>query len=400
MYWDTHIAILISGNVNLINLAQNLQCDKNSKKLVENIFCQPIIYQDKGYLDMDKFCIFCGNKPQNKNKEHVIPQWLSKHTDRFHTICEMSETTTTAKIPFCALTFPACTACNEKFGKLEAAVKPILLDLMESKPLNAEQISLLMDWFDKIRVGLWLSELTLSKQVDKINPKFHIADRMGQKDRMLIIDKFKNIGEGLAFAGTNSPVFIEAPSVFALVVNDFVFINASEYGLVSNKLGFPQYSKMKLTNDRDAQMMDVSKGRNKTTHPVVSDFQASPTRTIIYQPMFRGIPDFENTKVFNTPYVVNHSLDFSNGIGGIFVQRGDNQIKYLSGNQTISLAPRAKEAPEIDATLQDTFKLQNFVLTSRLDIDSRSKADSLFWRALTLKNNIMFAKGMENMYSK
>ena len=25
---------------------------------------------------MAKYCVFCGNKPQDKNKEHIIPRWL------------------------------------------------------------------------------------------------------------------------------------------------------------------------------------------------------------------------------------------------------------------------------------------------------------------------------------
>lgn len=29
---------------------------------------------------MDKFCVFCGSKPESKNKEHILPQWLLKLT--------------------------------------------------------------------------------------------------------------------------------------------------------------------------------------------------------------------------------------------------------------------------------------------------------------------------------
>jgi hypothetical protein len=29
---------------------------------------------------MDKFCVFCGEKPENKNKEHIIPKWLIELT--------------------------------------------------------------------------------------------------------------------------------------------------------------------------------------------------------------------------------------------------------------------------------------------------------------------------------
>ncbi|MFT5387136.1 MAG: hypothetical protein ACI9F2_000158 [Lysobacterales bacterium] len=27
---------------------------------------------------MDKFCVFCGKKPQEKNKEHILPKWENK----------------------------------------------------------------------------------------------------------------------------------------------------------------------------------------------------------------------------------------------------------------------------------------------------------------------------------
>lgn len=353
----------------------------------------------KGNYTLKKFCVFCGNTPENKNKEHVLPQWLSKYTGRYHSICEMGDITN-AKIPFCALTFPACTKCNEEFGRMEAAVKPILMDLVESKPLNASQISLLLDWFDKIRVGLWLSELTLAKQVDKIEPKFHIADRVGIKDRVLIIERIKDAGQGLSFIGTDAPLFYEMPSAFALVVNDFVFINASEIGLVSNRLGFPQVGKMKMTQNRYQQIMELSSGRNKTAHPVVSDIQASPNRTIVYQPMYRWYPAFAETPQFQVPYVLNHSLDYANGVGGIFYQRGDNQIKYLSGDGSVSLAPRPQDMSRMPDLCADVFKLQSYVLTSRTDIDSYTKIGSAFWRKLLMQNQVLQAQSKKIQFQR
>lgn len=341
--------------------------------------------------NMSKFCVFCGKKPENKNKEHIIPQWLSKHTGRFDKICHMNESTTSAKIPFCSLTFPACTKCNDAFGKMEAAVKPILLDLMASKPLNAEQISLLLDWFDKIRVGLWLSELTLSKQVDFVKPKFHIADRVGQKDRMLIIDRIKDLGQGLAFVGTDSPMFIEMPSAFALIVEDFIFTNASEIGLVSGKLGFPNTGKIPLGRNANGVSLDLRRGRDKTTHPVVSNYQASPSRTLIYQPMYKCYRGFENSPEFNAQYVLEHSLDFAAGTGGIFYQRGDNAIKYLGDGQSVSLAPSAQPTERWKPIVQEVFKLQNFVLTNRFDLNSGSKIDRMDAQQNLLKNQMIIS---------
>jgi len=33
-------------------------------------------------MSKEKFCVFCGQKPENKNKEHVLPKWLIKLTGK------------------------------------------------------------------------------------------------------------------------------------------------------------------------------------------------------------------------------------------------------------------------------------------------------------------------------
>lgn len=339
---------------------------------------------------MSKFCVFCGQKPQNKNKEHIIPQWLSKHTGRFDKICEMGDITNGRQISFASFTFPACTACNEKFGKLEAAAKTILLDVLAGKSINAQQTNTLLDWFDKIRVGLWLADLTLSKDIEEIAPKFHIADRVGRKDRMLIVEHLKGIGNGIYFSGTFSPVFKQMPSAFMLVVNDVAFINASEHGLVSNKLGFPQISKMQCLSGTNMHTMNVTKGRNKTTHPVVSNIQASPTRTIIYQPIFRDFHQNGLSTEYNVPYVLNHSMDYNNGVGGIFAQRTDNRIIHMSDKDKVKLLPQKPVAGVRMASLvKETLELQNYILNTRTDIYSGSPDYIKIWESNLRQNNRM-----------
>lgn len=338
---------------------------------------------------MAKFCIFCGAEPENKNKEHVIPQWLSKHTGRFNAVCKFNKETTTAQIPFSTLTFPACTKCNEAFGKLEAAVKPILLGLMNGERLSAEQISLLLDWFDKIRVGMWLAELTLAKKVDEIEPRFHIADRMGKKDRMLIVERIKDGGQGIGLVGIDTVLFEHSPSAFALIIDDFIFTNASEYSLVDKRLGFPQISKVVYDENQNAKSLNVSKGRGKTAHPVVGQYQASPDRVLIYQPMFRAVPNFVARPEYNTEYVKEHSLDFDKGVGGIFYQRGDNQIKYLKPGQTETFVPRAQPEENLSSIIANTFDLQNYVLENHVDLKSSAKVSAQFWETLMTTNKII-----------
>ncbi|MBO5705086.1 MAG: hypothetical protein J6R99_03660, partial [Alphaproteobacteria bacterium] len=210
---------------------------------------------------MAQKCIFCGNKPQNKNKEHVIPQWLSKYLGRYKSVCAIS-TDGDFELTFAQLTFPACKACNDADSQLEGESKIIVEKLMESKSVTGQEINTLMNWFDKLRVGLWLGRLTLMKKLDLMDPNFYINDRMATKDRMLIIERVKDIGDGLGLIGNNTSMFLFSPCAFQVWFNDVLITNVSTDGLVSGKLGFPKLSKIQSAGYRGATAK-INKGTNK-----------------------------------------------------------------------------------------------------------------------------------------
>lgn len=315
-----------------------------------------------------KFCVFCGNTPEKKNMEHVIPQWLSRYTGRYKMYCHQPGVTD-KKIPFSELKFPACTACNDYYSDLEGRAKNALIKIMESKPLNAKEINDVLDWFDKVRVGLWLSELTLAHKVDEVAPKFHISQRMGAKDRMLIVERISTDGKGIAYAGTGYEGFYDAPNAFQLIINDYVFTNASEHRLVAPRLGFPCMDKLKYSSE-DFVLNDVSAGTCKTKHPVVKGFDASPSRTIIYQPMFKGLYDIQSdNNPYHCDYVAQYSLDAPAGVGGIFYQRGDNTIKYLEPGQNVTISPRApSKESHLYALTPKVYELQRHIVNNSYDI--------------------------------
>ena len=58
--------------------------------------------------------------------------------------------------------FPACGRCNVIYSTLESEVKPILLKILDGIEIRSEELSLFLDWLDKVRVGLWLG----MKQLD------------------------------------------------------------------------------------------------------------------------------------------------------------------------------------------------------------------------------------------
>ena len=323
--------------------------------VVENANLSTIICSDKE-VKMAQKCIFCGGEPQNKNKEHVIPQWLSKYLGRYRDICYMPNITD-KKIPFCGLVFPACEKCNSDDSVLEVGAKKVVEKMMSGQSVTGAEINTLLDWFDKLRHGFWLGELMLSKKLDEIDPNFYINTRIGQKDRMLIIERFKDVGNGLGILADVLPGHKKSPNVMQFWFNDVVLTSVSVTGLVGNKLGFPSISQIERVS-RQIIEFELSPGRNKTTHPVVMNIDATD-KTIIYQPIFK---EYQDAPYYDVPYVKEHCYDFDNGLGGIFVQRHDNKIRYVGKDDKVTLVPKIQPKSAVEKSVNRVFEMQNYVL--------------------------------------
>jgi hypothetical protein len=108
---------------------------------------------------VEKRCIFCGKPPVDKNKEHVIPQWLIKLTGDPKRITTIGQQNGRAiRFPWLSYVFPACEQCNTEFAAMEEQAKVVLEDILQEKALGHPEISLFLDWLDKIRVGIWLGQ--------------------------------------------------------------------------------------------------------------------------------------------------------------------------------------------------------------------------------------------------
>ena len=117
-----------------------------------------------------KKCIFCGDKPENKNKEHVIPKWLIEMTgdkkrsgyfgfDKFTEADVAASNTLDNEMgkphrvySFNSFAFPACEECNKAFGRKESAVKPILKKIINNDGIVRGELDFFFDWLDKVRV--------------------------------------------------------------------------------------------------------------------------------------------------------------------------------------------------------------------------------------------------------
>jgi hypothetical protein len=282
---------------------------------------------------MDKFCVFCGKKPEGKNKEHVLPQWLLSLTGDPNRIASFSSWTKEhrqRKFSFNAFTFPACGNCNEKFGKLEAQNKIIMSKLLQRKPISALEFHYLLDWFDKVRIGLWLGFYYLDENRMQINPRFHIETRVRIHDRMLFIIRLdENINE-LSFRGVNLPIFYLTPSCFSMTVNNLCFINMSAAFLFARRIGFPYPIKSYWEGDGLIRFAIV-KGIERHMVPLIKK-SFGFLGTGIYQPIFAAALQSPITRNGINPYdnefVKNSCLYYSEGIGNIFLEIDGKIIPY------------------------------------------------------------------------
>jgi len=184
-------------------------------------------------------CIFCGEPftGQGHNFEHVIPRWLVREAD-------LSKRT--APIDFPSKQFEAamsriggrsCEACNDASSGLEGNARIAYTKIRDGNDLSPSDGRSLLDWLDKIRVGMWLWSLDIGKDDYGITPKFRINERMAHKDRILLAAKYQPGPpmKGLAIWGP-SEYFVWSPSAIGFVINNIVLISVSSDFLVSRHL--------------------------------------------------------------------------------------------------------------------------------------------------------------------
>jgi hypothetical protein len=206
-------------------------------------------------LQQGKRCIFCGNPPSEKNREHVIPQWLIELTGDPKRIWHLGVKFIDPKKPdrrFAAdqYQFPACEACNSRYSDLEARTKANMTKLLNEQSLSAAEWDDLLDWFDKVRIGLFIGNMILNKDLPIPNPKFFIDQRIGTKDRCVLVYPNRTDYVGLQFIGAGDPVFFHHPTSFMLLVNKLLFVNISSDFLLAPRMGFPFPRTIKLEGPR------------------------------------------------------------------------------------------------------------------------------------------------------
>jgi hypothetical protein len=261
---------------------------------------------------MKKFCVFCGKEPNPKTNEHIIPKWLISLTGNPKRDCHITYFSpdpdiADKTIPFDQLVFPACSKCNQYYSNLEDQTKQIVLRILNDDELPFSDLNIFLTWLDKIRIGLWFSQIYLGKNCLGINPHFYIDNRISRKDRLLYIYKTDFSGGRINFLGVNTPAFQFFPSCFGFVINNYLFINMSKDFLLSSRLGLPYPKEQYYSKDVNT-LYHMSRGRNKIQLPLTK-FNFLEFCIKLYQPiLIEGMNCAY--EYYNTDYIKSLCYDF------------------------------------------------------------------------------------------
>lgn len=191
----------------------------------------------------DRACIFCGQPlGSDRNLEHVLPQWLLRRGGDLRRVVPLGldRSGKPINLPFRTLSAPVHVLCNTQWSVLENQACGIVDKLVSGSPISSDDFDPLLDWLDKVRVGIWLQIRMRSGNPANITPNFSINGRVGAKDRFAAFYEFPSIGVGTTLAATWSPVFMTMPSVMILRVENVVIVSVSDSGIVSRFLGVPR----------------------------------------------------------------------------------------------------------------------------------------------------------------
>lgn len=293
---------------------------------------------DAQFWAMAVTCVFCGRPPQDKTAEHVVPRWLMELTgdpDRKAGFGpNYRKGTGTWDFAFDAFKFPACDSCNGKYSAMEGSTKTVVEKLLAGSDCTVGEFDLLLDWLDKVRIGLWLGLTMLNGNPLGIQPNFHIDQRVGRKDRVLVICRAAPVWTSLRVFGSGSPCFNIGPSCFAVVVNHVALISISMEYIIASRVGFPAPRALRLRPDglRQVEFRQAS----QVTLPRLLSYGLPSSSFSLCQPIFA----FDSTvgedreparpvEYYNNEYCRTRSIDFAGGKGALFFE-DEGRVEYAA----------------------------------------------------------------------
>ncbi|MGN6719671.1 MAG: hypothetical protein ACTHLX_20050, partial [Candidatus Binatia bacterium] len=204
---------------------------------------------------------------------------------------------------------------------MEGEVKGLVISLLARESIAADKYVLLLDWLDKVRVGLWLGYSYLHKNPLNISPSFHIDSRIGKKDRMVAIYTVETQNQGLNTYGAETLCFQYQPSCFSLNINNTYLLNMSWDFLCSARCGFP-FPKEAII---DLEYSNVSI-THKVKHPIFRKKLIKPS-IHVYEPIIQATD-------FSADDWLQRRLIPSSTHKGVIYRQWDNRVEVINNLRT------------------------------------------------------------------
>jgi len=319
-------------------------------------------------LSRARVCIFCGQPPAAKNREHIVPRWLIQLTGDPNRKIILGPFISHAILgsragPFKTLSFdsfsvPSCETCNRKFSELEGRAKPLISSLLAAEPLTASDFDTILDWFDKVRVGLWLAfHYFLDRNYWGVVPHFFVSDRIAAADRFLLIYRARTYDPGIRFAGVNTPSFAHTPSCFTLVINEWFLVNMSYQMLLSQAAGLP-FQAAYLFGPDERLHAELQPGQERLSHPLLP-FPQPLDAVSIGQPILPNIQAIpELADLYQSDYVSSMTLREARGV--VLLDKGGRVTAYPNAPTAAWCSPPLGDFRDLLLrNAKETLELQN-----------------------------------------
>jgi hypothetical protein len=207
--------------------------------------------------------------------------------------------------------------------------------------MTSREAFVLLDWLDKVRISLWLSQTILQKKIETIDPHLHVGNRIGKKDRLLYLYTLDSKGKGLNAFGIESLIFQRQPSCFALRINDVILFNASSDYAFSHGCGFwhPERIERPIDGEFAGQLRFIGYVMTREiAHPLI-DYPLLKAALRIVQPIAQQGVDGEFFRPLrqNESYHLLHMSDRSRGAGIIFRQVDDSVVPMYDPDAPMDL---------------------------------------------------------------
>jgi hypothetical protein len=263
-----------------------------------------------------------------------VPYWLLEMTGDPRRVVMFGQNFDKDKAPirysWSNFVAPACNECNNKYGKLEASVKASIEALQRREPLPVSAYIELLDWLDKVRIGIWLTRHMIENYPVTITPHFHISARIAEKDRMVAVYAFDSENKGINLFGSDSLIFNDMPCCFGFRINDLLLLNLSS-NFCSRGCGLPHPKSMTVLmgGENDGYLKLEGVGYADEISNPITDLKLFKPVVWLYQPIKLPFSDpafkggfYGHTNSFDSR-LFERTLRGSDRQGALFHQHAD-----------------------------------------------------------------------------